>query len=237
MNHAKQYLTPRCTPKNLDSYLIRAGIVAALKESLPIFSGTFLDVGCGFKPYRPLILSPATNVDKYIGLDLQENLYGTPDLTWDGRTIPLDDHTVDSAMATELLEHCPDPQAVLAEIFRVLKPGGSCFLTVPFLWPLHEVPHDYFRYTPHGLETLLRKVGFSAVNITPLGGWDAALAQVLGLWVSRRAIPGTLRPVLQVLLWPLYCLLIHFDKRPEVFRADTLFPGLAVTAGKPDSIR
>jgi len=235
MNNKQEYLNPRCDRSNLDSFLIRNGILKALEAVLPSFIGKVLDVGCGFKPYRSIVLSSDCKADEYIGLDFSDGLYGAPDLAWDGLSIPLAEHSIDTAMATEVLEHCPDPGAVLKEICRVLKPGGVFFFTVPFLWPLHDMPHDYYRYTPRGLEELLLKNGFSGIEVFPLGGWDASLAQILGLWVSRRPMPVPVRTVLQTLLWPVYRLLLYVDKKNEVLGSDTIFPGLYGVARKQEA--
>lgn len=228
------YVAPKCQPGNLDSFWIRNNILKALREAMPSFSGIFLDVGCGYQPYRQMLMSRDSRIESYIGLDLHDNCYGVPDLTWDGRSIPLADASIDTAMATEVLEHCPDPEGVISEIFRVLKPNGTFFFTVPFVWPLHEVPHDYFRYTPYGLESLLKRAGFSNVEVSPLGGWDATLAQVLGLWTLRRPMPTWVRKILSYLLWPVYYALLRVDKKPREFDFDTIFPGISGIARKPE---
>ncbi len=101
-------------------------------------------------------------MSRYIGLDLENNpIYeNRPDITWKGNTIPLDDGSIDCAICTEVLEHLPDPEAVLSEIHRVLKPDGLVFISVPFLWPLHDVPYDEYRYTPFSLRRHLTASGF-----------------------------------------------------------------------------
>ena len=92
----KEYLFPACRPWSLDSFGNRRLIVRALQENLSGFSGTVLDVGCGEKPYRQLLLSAQSRADRYIGLDLPDNLYGSPDIVWDGTAIPLPDASVDA---------------------------------------------------------------------------------------------------------------------------------------------
>src|SRR5262249_18704424 len=154
------YLSPACLPSTLDSFGNRRLLLRALTEALPGFRGRLLDVGCGYQPYRGLLLSSPSQATEYIGLDLPDNIYRLPDLAWDGQRIPLHDASVDSVLLTEVLEHCPDPAGILAEIFRVLKPGAFLFLTVPFIWPIHTVPHDEYRYTPFALRRILENSGF-----------------------------------------------------------------------------
>ena len=208
----------------------------ALKSSLSNFRGRLLDVGCGHQPYRSLLLSPPSRATDYIGLDLPDNLYQRPDLAWDGQRIPLQNASVDSALLTEVLEHCPDPEAVLSEIARVLKPGGFMFLTVPFIWPLHTVPHDEFRYTPFALRRLLEQVGFQNPVIEATGGRNAVLALTLGLWVRRRPLTSRVhvvtRTALSILLWPVIWLLLKIDKRPHEFEESTMIVGLSARAFK-----
>ena len=147
----KHFLNIGLNEETLDVYMPRQSILKAVKDSLHVFKGELLDVGCGQMPYRELIMEGNKNVTKYIGLDLESStVHNTSiaDLHWDAVTIPLPDNSVDSVMATEVLEHSFHPDQTLGEIYRVLKPGGTFFFTVPFLWPLHETPYDAFRYTP-----------------------------------------------------------------------------------------
>jgi SAM-dependent methyltransferase len=237
MNSAKEFLSPAFTPNNLDRFLARSSILRAFKEVLPRFSGTLLDVGCGCMPYKPLVLQSPSQVEKYIGLDLVNNGRQKPDLVWDGKIIPLDDCSIDCALLTEVLEHCPEPEKVIKEIFRVLKPGGLLFLTVPFSWTLHEVPHDEYRYTPFALERLLKNSGFEQIKLKALGGWDASLAQMLGLWVRRRLgfslQARLLKFILSILLFPIIWFLIKVDSLPKEFSDFTMITGLSGVALKP----
>jgi SAM-dependent methyltransferase len=232
LHHA--YLAPVCRPSTLDSFGNRRLILAALRAALPQFSGTVLDVGCGEKPYRGLLLSAPSQANRYIGLDLAQNLYGTPDIVWDGKSIPLPDASVDSCLLTEVLEHCPDGAAVLRELARVLKPNGFLFLTVPFIWPIHTVPNDEYRYTPFALRRLLENAGFHDPQIRATGGRDAALAVFLGLWVRRRRPTSRVHllttPLLSLLLWPVIAFLMRRDRTPDAFEESSLIVGLSAQA-------
>lgn len=220
------------SPNTMDIYLAEQRIISALTENLPLFSGVFLDVGCGFKPYKRMLTGEGSRIEHYIGLDIEtETHQGDLDLRWDGRTIPLDDDSVDSAMATEVLEHCPEPEVLLSEVLRVLKPGGLFFFTTPFLWPLHEGPQDEYRYTPWSLERHLKNCGFTDIKIKPTGGWDASLAQMLGLWVRRRPMSKCRRRWLSLLLFPLYRILVAKDRPVAKFSHGCyMMPGIAGTA-------
>jgi len=83
------------------------------------------------------------------------------------------------------MEHCKEPEIVLKEIYRVLKPESIFILKVPFLRNLHEVPNDEYRYTPYSLERHLKNSGFSNIEVKATGGRHVSMAQMLGLWVRR----------------------------------------------------
>jgi len=218
----------------MDYYQPRLAILSKIREELPRITGTLLDVGCGRSPYKKVLVSSPARVTKYIGMDFPSRQYTkAPDLEWDGVTIPLPAGSVDSALATEVLEHCPDPKGVLREINRVLKPGGFLLATVPFLWPLHDNPHDEFRYTPFSLERFAREAGFEDVKLTAMGGWDAALATMIGLWVRRRPMSDLRRRILQRLLLPFYTQLLRLDRPPADFVRSCMITGLALTGSKP----
>jgi SAM-dependent methyltransferase len=229
LDDLEDFLDARFTPSRLDRAISRQATLRALRDHVPHLEGTVLDVGCGRKPYRSVLLDEG-RATGYIGLDLKPTIYAPPDLVWDGRRAPLRDGAVTSAVATEVFEHVPDPLPVLAELRRVLRPGGSLFLTVPFLWPLHDVPYDEYRYTPFALERLLRDAGFDDVTVTALGGWDASLGQLLALWVRRRPMGRRKRAVLATLLTPVVRLLARADRRPTAFGESTMVTALAATA-------
>ncbi len=232
-----QYIDPPCRPWTLDGFVNRRLIVRAVREVLPCFAGKVLDVGCGEKPYRHLLTHEPSRATSYLGLDLPGNKYSEPDLAWDGITIPLPTNNMDSVMLTEVLEHTPDPQTVLQEAARVLKPNGFLFLTVPFIWPIHCVPYDEFRYTPFALLRFLETAGFVDIEIKATGGRHAVLAVILGLWVRRRPLTSRVhlvtRWMLSYALWPVIWLLYKLDCRPSALEESTLIVGLSASARKP----
>jgi SAM-dependent methyltransferase len=228
-----EFLSPACTARTLDIFQDRRAILRSLQRALPLLHGTLLDIGCGYMPYRQLVLAPPSEVRDYLGMDTAGNEYQKPDITWDGRHIPLPSLSVDCAMATEILEHCPEPEWVLRETLRVLRPGGLLFLTVPFLWPLHSIPDDQYRFTPFALERHLRGAGFINVELHAHGGWDASLAQMIGLWVRRRPMRRRTRAVLSLIAKPLVRFLSWRDRAPADWSRNSMITGLAGTAIKP----
>lgn len=86
-------------------------------------------------------------------------------------------------------------------------------MTVPFLWNLHEVPHDEYRYTPFSLERHLKNSGFSEIVLKPTGGWYASMAQMLGLWVRRAPMSERKRRILSRILKPVVAYLIKRGAR------------------------
>lgn len=217
----------RYRPAELDAIAARR-LEVAVRQGVTAMRGEVLDIGCGNMPYRQLALSQP-GVTGYVGVDLPGPLYGRPHAWWDGLDLPFRTGRFDAVLLTEVLEHCPDPGVVLAEARRSLREGGKLFLTVPFLWPLHDVPHDEYRYTPFALERLLGAAGFGSVDVRPLGGWDAAMAQMLGLWVRRR-LSGKKRAVASALAAPIVGLLDRHDRAPATYTNSTMVTGLTVTA-------
>ncbi len=232
-NGQDAFLKPVLSLSTLDRWYTRRSLLKAVTLQLHAFRGVFLDVGCGNMPYRSLVLQDPSRVRAYIGLDIPGATYRSPDLYWDGISMPIRDEAIDSAMATEVLEHCPRPGSLLKEAYRVLKPEGILFLTVPFIWPLHDVPSDQFRYTPFSLHRLLGDVGFCDVRVSALGGWDASLAQMIGLWARRRPMGELRRLVISACAIPVVKYLVRKDVTPTTFPEGTMVTGLVATARKP----
>lgn len=232
----KDFINILFTIENLDRYYIRTSIFNALKESLIYFKGNLLDIGCGKMPYKNYILEHSA-VKKYVGLDIENALEYEksikPDYTWDGKRMPFETNSFESAFGTEVLEHCPEPEIVLKEVYRVLKPEGIFFFTVPFLWNLHEVPHDEYRYTPFSLQRHLENAGFRGIEIKATGGWHASMAQMLGLWVRRSPISKRKQKWLSIILKPIIGYLIKLDKNKTVYFVEgQMITGLYGTAKK-----
>jgi SAM-dependent methyltransferase len=214
----KDYYTEiKLDPSYFDLYIVRKNILNSIMESLHTFNGDILDVGCGIMPYKEIILKNNKNITSYKGLDFESpvnNQYSLvkPDIFWDGEIIPLENNSINTIIATEVFEHCPEPEKVMKEMFRVLKKGGLIFFTVPFFWYLHLVPFDEYRYTPFSLKRHLANAGFINIELNELGGWDASLAQMITMWYSRRPLSSNKKRILYKLLKPVVKMLIKKDK-------------------------
>jgi len=224
----------KLSKNNLQSFIIRSEILKAISVAIPTFHGEVLDSGCGCMPYKELVLKNKL-VKKYVGMDIDYGLNYSdvkPDILWDGLVMPFDDNHFDIVISTEVLEHIADPYQYLNEVKRVLKPGGSFFFTVPFLMSLHEVPHDYYRYTPYALDRIFNKVEFDTIKIKPMGGYHAAVAHMLGLWVNM-FLWGNKKKLMRIVVQPIISILYKNDKPPLNFKKSTMIVGLAGTVRKP----
>lgn len=171
---------PRHTGANTTTlhplWLVRDGLRRGVIKHKGYVVGRLLDLGCGWKPYAPLFTS---HVTMHVGVDLPTSRSGSTvvDVYASGRALPFRAGAFDAVLCTEVLEHVPEPNQVLAEVARVLRPGGSLVLTVPWLWAAHEIPHDYYRYTEFGLRHLLTANGFTVEAIEKTTGLIATAAQ------------------------------------------------------------
>ncbi|MBI3629550.1 MAG: class I SAM-dependent methyltransferase, partial [Candidatus Rokubacteria bacterium] len=149
-----------------DDYLYLAHRIdrGMAKRFCPDLSGTVLDVGCGRRPYHSLL----ANAARVIGMDRNPAL--RPDVIGSVLHIPVAGGAVNAVLCNEVLEHGPEPGFALAEMRRVLAPGGLVYATVPQSWGLHYEPHDYYRFTKYGISHLLEEGGFSVVRIEQMGG-------------------------------------------------------------------
>ena len=165
------------TPLNpywLDWSRLRASVEALAPKA----SGTLLDIGVSEAPYHGLF---APHVERYIGLEYPPSILDKQPEMWeilkvvkiavqvfgDGSRLPFLDGSLDTVLCTEVLEHVPQPGRLVDEMARVVRPGGRVLLTVPFIQPLHELPSDYFRFTPSSLRGFAAAAGLEVESITP----------------------------------------------------------------------
>jgi SAM-dependent methyltransferase len=218
-------------------------IWADLAALLPQVRGTLADVGAGAQPFRDMLPREV----RYIAVDIEEAEqhfgYRTPDTRYfRGARLPLSDGEAGTVLCTETLEHVEEPVAFLRELRRVLSPGGRLVLTVPFAARWHFVPHDYWRFTPAGLEQVLAQAGFREIQVYARGGalavagykvWGVILLLLLGGY-GRRGVAGALARLLGAALLPMGAVAVlagHLGLRFPGTAEDTL--GYTVLACGP----
>lgn len=173
----------------------RTGIVNALKTFLRKFPRLYIFLiytispicFVGMSPKRflkrfsddALVLNVGSGIHRYttslINLDIF--YYKGVDIVGDAMAMPLLSGSIDGAICECLLEHVPEPQKVVDEMLRVLKPGGSMYIAVPFVYPFHASPNDFYRWTIEGLKTLCK--GGTIENVGPRSGPASALTAQL----------------------------------------------------------
>ena len=128
--------------------------------------GHTVDVGCGTKPYAHLFA-------KYTGIEFDFRRYQSvpPHIWGSALDLPITDASVDTVFSSQVLEHVTEPWRMVTEMARILKPDGYFILTAPHIWGLHEVPHDYYRFTPHGLQFLVERAGLEMIEVIPMAGY------------------------------------------------------------------
>lgn len=176
--------------------------------------GRFLDIGAADRWIETL----APVGMQYVALDYPatgRDMYGgRPDIFADAKRLPFSDESFDGVGCLEVLEHVPDPAAVMGEISRVLRRGGQAWISMPFLYPLHDEPFDFQRYTAHGLQRDIRNAGLEVMELRRTGhavrtaGLLASLAVAGGLNDSRGLarwlmLPGAivLVPIINLMAW------------------------------------
>lgn len=141
-----------------------------------------VDIGAGKKPYHPLLASRARN---HVGVDLPgtagSEVFGASE------TLPIQTDAVDVVLSTQMLEHADDPEGVLREWRRVLRPGGLIFASTHGTAYYHPIPVDHWRWTHSGLRKLFERSGFRVRSIEATTGTLTTLATILNTHVASVA--------------------------------------------------
>ena len=168
--------------------LALAGAVRSFSRKHAFSNCTVLDVGCGTMPYRSFFTSRGA---RYLGADID----GSPDILINSEgAMPLANESVDFVVSFQVLEHVRNVPAYLSTIRRVLKVGGSMFLSTHGVWPYHPHPTDYWRWTLDGLRVTLEDAGFKIQRTEALCG-PASWIPMFPLLVCKKVL-GPVWPVL-----------------------------------------
>jgi len=147
--------------------------------------GILLDLGCGkvplYQAYQPFI-------EENICVDWTKSLHDSDhlDLECDlNEPLPFHNRYFDTVVLSDVLEHLYQPDALVLEIHRILKPGGHLIMNVPFLYWIHEGPHDYYRFTEFALKKYIEHSGLTLVQLEPIGGAFEVVADIFSKMATR----------------------------------------------------
>lgn len=203
----------------LSKSLSRRGIYPFLQaqyEKIPP-DATVLSVGAGGQVNLLLSQYQQKNNLRVTTFDIDSQRH--PDILGDICTYQFtDNQKYDVVVVSEVLEHLHSPHMAVANLYSVLEYGGRLIITVPFVFPIHEKPHDYFRYTRYGLEFILRD--FASVTIKERDSWSEAMAVLLTRHLMETGWPsrflGPLFTLLVFLTWPLIVLMGRIAPTPFI---------------------
>ena len=199
------------------NWLANHKIIAALERARVHARGVLLDVGCGSRPFAPLF---AGRVERYLGVDLRSSRFlgdRPPDAYARGEALPFRAGSVDTVLSLSVLTYLPEPSAMIAEAQRVLRPGGMLLLEFTQMVPLHDEPHDYFRFTRYGAAFLLQRAGFKPVEYLPIGGLMSRVG-LSAIAALNRINRGPLRVLTEVPVRILYVVLqLGFEALDRIF--------------------
>ncbi len=177
---------------------MRRGLETWLADEARRLDGTvrLLDVGCGLLPYAAVF---APYVAEHVGLDFDANplaqLHGSAE------ALPVEDASFDVVLCTQVLEHCDQPAAVVAELRRVTRPGGRVLASTHGVYPYHPAPVDNWRWTHTGLELLFtRNARWSAVTVMPATGTAACLGMLASWYIQLAAKRVNAAPLVRPLV-------------------------------------
>jgi len=175
-------------------------------------SGTVLDLG-GEKGSE--YLSYLQGEFEVTALNLDES--AVPDILHDlEKPLPIADKSYDNVLLINVLEHIFDYHQLLNEAIRVVRPGGSIVIVVPFLFPIHPSPSDFWRFSGQTLERLLTSLNLEQVRVHALGSGVFSARYVM----LDRLLPTVLRFV------------GYYTLRPLALMGDRLFVTVARMLGK-----
>lgn len=196
----------------LNKHLSRAGLYEFLESAFDqIESGeSVLSIGAGGGVNQMLGKFQSKTDFTLSQLDIDESR--GPDIVGDlcSENLALESESYDIVVCSEVLEHCYNPITAVSNLRRVLKKGGKLILTTPFIFPIHEAPHDYFRYTEFGLKHLLKD--FSTTSIETSNSYPAAMSVLLVRYNGHGTFGRWASTLLAYMILPLVKIL---EKRTE----------------------
>lgn len=176
---------PKCL--KIDSRINASFIASCYNDALPKYAkGKLLDLGCGNVPmfgyYRQF-------VDEVVCADWDNSEHSNrflDEVVDLNLPLPFEADAFDTILLSDVIEHLPRPESLFGELNRVLRPEGAVLVNVPFLYPLHEEPFDFHRYTKHRLQQLAEEAGFAVERLEGYGAIHHVTATLIGKCMPLR---------------------------------------------------
>lgn len=241
LDHAERVVfgrKPSVTPLSYNWAHVRL-LVRDFRELSPLMIGRVVDLGAGASPYHRVVSQHASS---YIAIDFPASLprhepRAIAGLGGNLERLPLGDASVDSVFSAQVLPHVRKPQAMAAEIHRVLRPGGHAIVTGSFGAPVQVEPYDFARFTPDGMAALLQDGGLEVLETRTHGDLFSSLAITISMSLLltrlRPGEPPRLSRARQWLFSPLVLLLNLLSLLDAVLPFNRMPAGVLVVARRP----
>lgn len=184
-NRSQQFVPSFFSLLTNPTYIIKRGLYLAIRTKSLTMTGDLLDVGCGSAPYRGLF-----KVRSYTGIDVILNPIAnlrSYEYSWfDGINIPFASGRYDCVLATEVFEHVFNLPSLLKEVARVSKEEATLLCTLPFVWPEHDEPFDFARYTSFGITDLFEKAGYEVIEVKRHGTYTDVIIQLILIYLDTQ---------------------------------------------------
>jgi 2-polyprenyl-3-methyl-5-hydroxy-6-metoxy-1,4-benzoquinol methylase len=212
----------------LSKLLSRKGLYPFLEQNFgEIPAGAIvLNIGAGGDIGKTLMRHAEQQQFQVVALDIDAKR--RPDIVGDICAYDFKGQQFDTIVMAEILEHIHSPHLALENVHRILKDSGRLILTTPFIFPIHDRPYDYYRYTRYGLEYLLRH--FHDISIKERNSWTEAIDVLSVRLIMDKNWPARILAPFLVLLafikWPISFLIAR------LVQTDFITSGYVVTARK-----
>lgn len=155
-------------------------------DIIPVYAkGKLLDLGCGNVPMFGFYKDYVSDV---ICVDWGSSLHDLSHLDYEfdlNDNLIIEENQFDTIICSDVLEHLHNPENLFLEANRLLKSTGCLLMNFPFLYGIHEAPHDYYRYTEYAIERFAEGNNFKIVKTYRHGDlidvWDHASLRILKL--------------------------------------------------------
>jgi SAM-dependent methyltransferase len=197
-------------------YIARSNILKWVLKHANKMSGKLLDIWCWKKPYEKIF----HNVEQYIWIDVEVSWHdhstSCVDVFYDWENIPFPNENFDCVFSTQVFEHVENIEKVMKESNRVLKKWWYVLVSMPFVWPEHEKPYDFRRWTTFWIKKNFKLMWFDVIDLKKstsdvLAIWSLFLSYLVSIlpFYNRRKVFTVFWQL--ILITPLMCLIYLFN--------------------------